>query len=433
MTSTDRGAHDPGDAGRAGNTVAFDPHDPRHVEDGVPFDVLGRIRRDHPVYRTPAGSWYLARYADVEAALKDVDVFRADLGAMTGVPEGVDAIPEDQHYLSEIPEPRHGSIRRLFNAALATHRVKEIEPAIVAECHRLVDRLLTVEVADLHGDYAMAIPAFAMAHIMGFGSDAVEEFMRWSSDGTIMSRPCSPGSPAGGPASHPFFEARLREQRALPEPSNHLFKVMLGAEIEGRGLTEREIVTQLHFMIQAGVHTTRSLLAHLMNRLVQDRGLYVLLTRQPDLVLRFVEESLRHDSPVQGTPRHCTRDVALDGVAVRRGEWIIMGIGSANRDESLYDDPDAFRLDRPDPRRHLAFGAGPHICPGATLARLEGATAVRVLLERVQELVPVNGVRYPPLPGSLGHQPIPARLVPRQVRGPRARRPTTPSGRAGSS
>lgn len=391
----------------------FDPHDPSYADDGVPFDELVRIRRDQPLYRTPGGDWYVGRYADVEAALKDVDTFRADLGAMTGIPEGVDAIPEDQHFLSEIPEPRHGSIRRLFNAALATHRVKEIEPAIVAECHRLVDGMLDRELVDLHADYAMAIPAFAMTHIMGFGADAVARFMAWSLDGTIMTRPCSPGAPPEGPASHPFFAARLARERDRPEPSNHLFKVMLGAEIEGRPLTDREITTQLHFMIQAGVHTTRSLLAHLMNRLVQDPGLFASLAEDPETIPRYVEESLRHDSPVQATPRHVTRDVEIDGTVVTRGQWVTMGIGSANRDESVYDDPEAFRLDRDDPRHHLAFGAGPHICPGATLARLEGVTAVRVLTERARELRPVRGGRYPPLPGSLGHQPIPARLVAR--------------------
>lgn len=393
--------------------TSFDPHDPRYAEEGVPFATLERIRRENPVYRTPTDSWYLARYSDVESALKDVDTFRADLGAMTGIPEGVDAIPADQQYLSEIPEPRHGSIRRLFNAALATHRVKEIEPAIVGECHHLVDRLLAGDVADLHGDYAMALPAFAMAHIMGFGPEAVGLFARWSLDGTIMTRPCSPTAPPEGPASHPFFTARIAEQRALPQPSNHLFQVMLGAVVEGRPLTDREIVTQLHFLVQAGVHTTRSLLAHLMNRLVQTPDLYELLVAHPELIPHYVEESLRHDSPVQATPRRCTRDVEIDGVALRRGEWVTMGMGSANRDETIYDDPAAFRLDRSDPRRHLAFGTGPHICPGATLARLEGVTAVRVLAERVRALNAVDGVRYPPLPGSLGHQPIPARLVAR--------------------
>jgi cytochrome P450 len=397
---------------RAGST--FDPHDPRFVTEGVPFDMLARIRQDDPVYRTPSGPWYLARYADVEAALKDVGTFRAELGPITGIPAGVLAIPEDQHYLSEIPEPRHGMVRRLFNTVLATHRMREIEPAIEGECERLMGLLLAAEVADLHGGYAAVIPAFAMAQIMGVGTEAVPHFMHWSMDGTLMTRPATPGVPPGGPPSHRFFAARIAEQRALPEPSSHLFRALLGAEVEGRPLTDQEIITQLHFMIQAGVHTTRAFLTHLMNRLVQDAGMFRALQEGPELVPRYLEESLRHDAPVLRTTRLCTRDTEVGGAPIREGEWVEMGIGSANRDEAVYDDPAAFRLDRPDARGHLAFGAGSHVCPGATLARLEGAIAVRVLLERVGELHAVEGAPYPPLPGSLGHQAVPARLVPRR-------------------
>lgn len=396
-----------------GQEIRFDPHDRRFVEDGVPFDLLARIRSEQPVYRTPSGAWYLARAEDVEAALVDVDTFRAELGPITGIPAGVATIPEDQHFLSEIPEPRHGRIRRLFNAIFAWHRVRQIEPVLEAECHRLIDVLSAADAPDLHEGYAMAIPAFAMSHIMGFGRAAVPDFMRWSSDGTIMTRPATPGVPPEGPASHVYFRARLAEQRALPEPSNHVFKVLLGAEIDGRPLSEGELTTQLHFMVQAGVHTTRSFLVHLMNRLVQDPALFARLAADRELIAAYLEESLRHDSPVQRTTRVATRDVEIRGVLIRKGETVEMGIGSANRDDAKHAEPAAFRLDRSDPRDHLAFGAGSHVCPGAMLARLEGATAVRVLLDRVRELRPVEGVRYPPLPGSLGHQPIPVKLVAR--------------------
>lgn len=393
--------------------IVFDPHDPSFVDEGVPFDVLARIRAEQPVYRTPRGSWYLSRYADVEGALKDVDTFRAELGPITGIEGGVDTIPSDQLFLSEITEPRHGQIRRLFNSSFAAHRLREIEPFLNAECNRLVDELFAAETADLHGGYAAPIPAIAMANIMGFGVDAVEEFLRWSWDGTLMTRPATPGVPPEGPASHVWFAARLAEQRALPAPTSHVFTVLLNAVIEGEPLTEREIITQLHFMIQAGVHTTRSLLTHLVNRLLHDRPLYERLAADRSLVPNLVEESLRHDAPVQRTTRRCTRDVEYAGVQMCPGDWVEMGIGSGNRDEAVYPDADEFRLDRDDPRHHLGFGAGSHICPGATLARMEGITSVNVLLDRVAELRTVDGVRYPPIPGSLGHQPIPAVLVAR--------------------
>lgn len=393
--------------------ITFDPHDPSFVEQGVPFDVLARIREEQPVYRTPRGAWYLSRYADVEAALKDVDTFRAELGPITGIEGGVETIPTDQLFLSEITEPRHGQIRRLFNSSFAAHRLRDIEPFLVAECNRLVDELFAADVADLHEGYAMPIPGIAMARIMGLGPEAVAHFMEWSFDGTLMTRPATPGVPPEGPKSHVFFAARLAEERARPEPSSHVFKVLLEAVIEGEPLTDREIITQLHFMIQAGVHTTRALLTHLVNRLVREPELLAALEADRSRIVNFVEESLRHDAPVQRTTRRCTRDIEFAGVQMCPGDWVEMGIGSGNRDEAVWADADVFRLDRDDPRHHLGFGAGSHICPGATLARLEGITAVNVLLDRVRALQPVPGVRYPPVPGSLGHQPIPAVLVAR--------------------
>lgn len=393
--------------------IEFDPHDPSFVDEGVPFDVLARIRTEEPVYKTPRGSWYLSRYDDIEAALKDVETFRAELGPITGIPGGVETIPADQHFLSEIMEPRHGQIRRLFNASFAAHRMRDIEPFIAAECNRLVDELLAADVADLHEGYAMPIPGIAMARIMGLGPTAVPHFLTWSFDGTLMTRPATPGVPPEGPASHVFFAEKLAEQRALPEPTSHVFKVLLEAVIEGELLTDREIITQLHFMIQAGVHTTRSLLTHAVHRMLHDRALFEKLDNDRSLIPNYIEESLRHDAPVQRTTRRCTRDLEFAGVAMCPGDWVEMGIGSGNHDEAIFPDAEDFLLDRDDPRHHLGFGAGSHVCPGSTLARLEGITAVTVLLDRVARLVPVDGVRYPPIPGSLGHQPIPAVLIAR--------------------
>jgi cytochrome P450 len=393
--------------------IAFDPHDKRFAEEGIPFAVLERIRRERRVHRTPAGAWYLSRYEDVAAALTDVDSFRADLDPITGIPEGIDAIPLEQHYLSEILEPRHKAIRRLITASMSSARLKALLPLLRAECARLVDAMAAQPVADLHDGYAMAIPAFAMARIMDLDDDAAERFMEWSWDGTLLQRPVSPGVPPEGPSSHVFFSAYLAQQRALPEPSNDLLRLLIEARIDGEPLSDAEIVTQLHFLIQAGVHTTRSLLTHLFNRLVQDSALWAALAADRGLIEPFIEESLRRDSPVQRTTRRCMRDIAFAGVAMRRGDLVETGIGSANHDEAIYDDPGAFRLDRPGLRRHLAFGAGSHICPGAALARLEATIALETLLDRMSVMEPVAGVRYPPLPGSLGHQPIPARLVPR--------------------
>ena len=124
-----------------------------------------------------------------------------------------------------------------------------------------------------------------------------------------------------------------------------------------------------------------------------------------------MEESLRHDPPASVLTRRCTHDVELDGEQLVAGDLVSVGIASANRDDALYDDADAFRLDRDDPRNHLGFGGGPHVCPGATLARMEAVTSMDVLLDRVTEMTPVPGATYPPVPSGLSHLPVLARLA----------------------
>jgi len=302
--------------------MQFDPHDPRFEIDGVPFDVLEQLRRESPVYRTPRGSWYLSRYADIEGVLKEVDTFRADLSAHSLIAAGIDAVPPEQLFLSEITEPRHGKIRRLFNSCFAAHRAREVEPFIRAVCDELIDNMAARDVVDLHGDYALPIPGRVMAHVMGLGTDAADLFMQWSMDGSIMLRPASPGMGEGGPPIQSFFTDCLAAQRALPEPDNHVFKVLMEAVIDDEPLTDREIVTQLHFMIQAGVHTTRTLLTHLVHRPLHDPGLFARLRNERELIPRMVEESLRHDSPVQRTTRRCTRDSQVGGTQGTRSAWL---------------------------------------------------------------------------------------------------------------
>jgi cytochrome P450 len=347
----------------------------------------------------------------VEEALRDVETYRSDLGVLSGL-GGVEDVPPEEQFLSEITGTRHRQIRRLFNATFGPHRSPEFEPTVRAICRRLVDAMLRAEVVDLHGEYALQIPGLVMTDIMGLPEETPERFMEWSMDGTIMKRPCSPDVGAGQHPLQNLFTAELRARRSLGEMPADVFRTLAEASIEGEALTEQEVVTQLHFMVQAGVHTTRGALTHLVHRLLFDPELFDRLARDRSLLPNYVEESLRVDAPVQMTSRRCTRETAIGGVPLHAGDWVEMGIASANRDEAVYEDPDAFRLDRAQPRNHLAFGTGPHVCPGATLARMEGTFAVEELLDRVARMEPLPGAAYPPLPGSLGHQPIPARLIP---------------------
>jgi hypothetical protein len=158
---------------------------------------------------------------------------------------------------------------------------------------------------------------------------------------------------------------------------------LLAAEVDGERLSRRAVLTQTIFLIVAGNETTRNLIGNLLYRLAVDAELFAQVHANRALVPALVEESLRIDSPVQLLARTCTRDIEIGGARIRRGDRVLYSIASANRDERVYPDADEFRLDRERPRDHVAFGAGPHICPGAFLARMEAQVAVETLLARV--------------------------------------------------
>jgi cytochrome P450 len=136
------------------------------------------------------------------------------------------------------------------------------------------------------------------------------------------------------------------------------------------------------FMIGAGSDTTKNLIGSLIYRLGADPDAYAAVRADPELIDVAIEEALRMDAPAQFMVRTCRRPTELVGVPVDAGQKVLMCIGSANHDESRFEDPDAFRLDRTS-REHLTFGSGPHICPGAALARLEVRTLMREFTRRI--------------------------------------------------
>ena len=169
--------------------------------------------REEPICPTPSGARYLSRFADIEAALRDVESFRADLGPVTGL-GGLEDIPDEQLFLSEITEPRHGQIRRLYNSCFGPHRTRQVETFVRQVCDELVDALLKDEatVVDLHEGYALPIPGRVMAHIMGLPDGDAQHFLDWSTDGSIMTRPATPGVEAGGPPIAAYFRGQLAER-----------------------------------------------------------------------------------------------------------------------------------------------------------------------------------------------------------------------------
>jgi cytochrome P450 len=365
---------------------------------------LEELRTGCPVVRTPAGPWYLARHDDVLAATQDLELFQASFRE-----PGI-VVPDEEQLINEIPEPRHGQVRRIINSAIAVHRLVNIEPFCAQLCNDLLDDLLGRDgPVDLVHDYVMPVPSSVIAHLLGAPPEDFHLWAAWSDEVVQGTWPATNRNERGVglPGAHPEFasyvDALIAERR--DDPRDDFVTRLLQTEVDGRYLTDVEARTQLVFLFISGNETTRHLIANLLWTVAHDRELLERLRIDRELVPTAVEESLRHDPPIRFLLRNCMQERELHGEQLHPGDKVAFGILSANRDEKVFEDPHAFRLDRADPRGHVAFGGGPHVCPGASLARLEARVALGVFLDRVGEVRPIDPGAYEEVPVMWAHGP----------------------------
>lgn len=389
---------------------AFDPL-------SAPTDAPGfaELRERCPVSRSPSGAWYLARYDDAVAGTKDVERFVASFRE-----PGV-VVPDEEQLISEIPEPRHGQIRRIINSAIAAHRIGRVEPFCVELCEQLLDGLLTEDgPVDLVAEYVMPVPNNVIAHLLGAPPEDFRRWAEWSDEVVGGTYPTKNRNERGEglAGAHPEFVAYVDELIAdrRAEPRDDFITRLMHTEVDGRRLTDIEARTQLVFLFISGNETTRHLIGNLLWRLAVTPGLLERLASEPELIPMAVEEALRLDPPVKFLMRNCMHTTELHGNQLEVGDKVVFGLASANRDSTHFDDPGEFRLDRPDPRSHLAFGGGPHVCPGAALARLEARVAVEVFVARVAAVTPMGDGEYDAVSVFWAHGPatLPVRLTPRK-------------------
>lgn len=375
--------------------------DPLDTTAGIPYELFAELRATCPVSRTTSGAYFLAGRDDVLDATKNLEAFQASFRE-AGV-----VVPPEEQLISEIPEPRHGKIRRIINSAIAQHRIGRVEPFARQLCHELLDGLIERGNGDLVADYVVPIPARVIAHLLGADPEDHAKFADWS-DVVVQSTYATKNRRDDGidgeglagvaPEFTDYLDRMITERRRATHPPDDFVTRLLRTEVDGQRLTDLELRTQLAFLLMAGNETTRHLIANLLETICLDPALFTTLRAEHDLAPTAVEESLRHDPPIHVLMRDCIEEIVLHDVAIPAGAKVAFGLAAANRDERVYDDPDAFRLDRPSARDHLAFGGGPHICPGAALARLEGRIAVEVFVERVDAVRLVDGYRREPVP-----------------------------------
>ena len=361
--------------------------DPLDTTRGILYGELAILRKEAPISRTPSGVWFLALKDDVLEATRRVDCFTSsfrDAGVV---------VPDQEQLISEIPEPRHGEVRKIVNSAIAAHRLSPVKGFVRDLSEKLLGELLPRGHAELMHEFVMPIPNTVIAFMLGVPTEDFALWAKWSGDvveGDYARKNRNErgvGLAGAFPEFTQYVDTQIAEHRAAATPPDDFVTRLVQAEVDGKRLTDVELRTLIIFLLVAGNETTRNLIGNLLSTMARSPEIFEQLQANPKLIPAAIEESLRLEPPVAFLLRDCIQDIEIGGVAIKKGEKVAYGLASANRDERHFDDPDTFRLDRTNGKDHATFGGGPHVCPGSALARLETKVALEVFIERVGSFV----------------------------------------------
>jgi cytochrome P450 len=357
-----------------------------------PYPRLADLRAQCPLHRDEAGgAWLVARMADARTIFADnshaKNPDRAEPAAIAirrrraTVPDGL-AFPDDQRAsMLELDGEEHARVRNPLVQALYA-RIARIEPDCVRIVDAALDRLANRSDFDLMHELAEPVPVACIGHILGVPPETLATFRQWL-DGIVQT--FNPNRTpenvaalvaASNGLAH-YIRGRFAEAKL--NPPDDLFGDMARAQMAGAPLTDTEITYNIRGLLIAGNVTTTDLIGNAVRLLLTHPRELDKLRADPALWPNAVEEALRYEAPVDFTWRIATHDEDLSGCPVHAGAALNVFIRSANRDEAAFPNARAFDVARPRAARHLSFGGGAHICPGAPLARMEA----RHLLSRL--------------------------------------------------
>ena len=359
-----------------------------------PFPFFARLRASDPVYRTTLPDktpvWLIARYDDITALLRDERFTKSRRSALTK--EQLRKLPWTppmfrplERNMLDLDPPDHTRLRSLVHKAFTPSLVEQMRSRTQAIADELLDRVVSTGEMDLIKDFALPLPMTIITEILGVPAKDHDKFHRWSQAVVSLSSPnptlrVIPGVWKFIRYLRQFFRLRRRD------PQDDLVSALIKAEEAGDKLNEDELLAMVFLLLIAGHETTVNLIGSGTLALIDNPNEIRKLRSEPALVKPAVEELLRYTSPVlMTTERYALENAMVHGVAIPRGEMTLGVIGSANRDDTVFDNPNELQITR-EPNRHLSFGQGIHFCLGAPLARMEAQIAFSTLLRRLPDL-----------------------------------------------
>ena len=378
--------------------------DPDRFVEGVPHEWFTYLRQHAPVYKHPEpdggpGFWVITRYDDVVAINRDGQTYSSEQ-SRGGVVQFEDAaaaqdLTAQGRMMLTMDAPDHTRYRSLVNRGFTPRMINALHAPIRAMVKEILDRALEKRECDFVTDIASELPLQVIAQMLGVPHEDRHKLFEWSNrliGGDDPEYAVSREVAINAGFEMYMYSNELAKQRRV-EPRDDIVTALLNADIDGDRLSEMDFNVFFLLLAVAGNETTRNALSHGMHALIDHPDQYRMLVENPALVPSATEEILRWASPVMYFRRNVTRDTEVRGQKIQAGDKIGIWYISANRDESVFENPFSFDIKRT-PNEHVAFGGGgPHFCLGANLARMEMNIMFDELVRRVDSVEQIGAIK----------------------------------------
>ena len=379
----------------------FNPLTPGFYES--PYEHYREMRDMHPVQEHPMGVWFVSRYADCDALLRDPRLSASE--------DNIGAGPMREQYeqiivnapvklvsMMDSDPPDHTRLRSLVGKVFSPRSIAALEPMVTQLVDASLDRMADAGSVNLIDAFAFPLPFAVISAMLGMPDTDTTRLLELTETFVRAAEPVDDPE-----VMKAIMEAQgglvdiVREAIAWKRknPADDLLTSLIQAEDGGDFLSDDELVAQVVLLYVAGHHSTVNLIGNGVVALLRYPDQLELLRSNPGLIGNAVEEILRYDSPTHQTRRITLAPYQIGGHEIPAGAMIIALLGSADRDERMFG-PDAgvLRLDRERAGKHLTFSVGAHHCLGAALARLEGRVAISRLVTRFPGLALSGPVRW---------------------------------------
>ncbi|WP_394832612.1 cytochrome P450 [Pendulispora rubella] len=374
--------------------ASLDFLDPNVLAEGAPYEAYRTLRAEAPVtwLRTPFGGhdyWLVTRHADIQEILVNSTDFSSALGGTATRPLSEFELSVARQMVNVMDPPNHTRHRKLVTRPFAIKALEPLKPRVRALTAKMIDELAGRDVCDAVGELAAELPMQVILEVLGVPDADRGRLFEISNALMHVDDPEMGGSleavQMGVMELIGYFMKLAQEKRQRPQ--DDVMTLLAQSEVDGERLTDEELGMFFVPLLIAGNETTRSVIASGIEILASRPELYRQLRADPALLPGAIEEMIRYVAPICHLRRTASRDFEFRGQQMHHGDMVVLALASANRDESVFANPNEFDIHRR-PNPHISFGYGPHLCFGAALTRLEANIFFDLFLDRFASVSP---------------------------------------------